>query len=168
MLCFARDTEKALSAFLSAPDLACAESGKIPKNSIPENKAPENNAIRFENVSFAYHGERRKTVLHHVSFDLPVGGVTAIVGPSGAGKSTLLNLLARFYDPCSGAVKLGGIDLRAMRPHDLLAKMAIVLQDDHIFNDTSGDRRAVARQDLDCHCPSSRRDCAGAADYRAQ
>lgn len=147
MLRFARDAEKALSAFLSAPDLVCGEAGKIPKNRAPENKAPENNAIRFENVSFAYPGERRKTVLHHVSFDLPPGGVTAIVGPSGAGKSTLLNLLARFYDPCSGAVKLGGIDLRAMRLHDLLSKMAIVLQDEHIFNDTIAENIRVGRPD---------------------
>ena len=167
MLRFARDAEKALGAFLSAPDLACGEGGKIsknntpknntpknkapenniPKNKAPKNKAPENNAIRFENVSFAYPGERSKTVLHNVSFDLPVGGVTAIVGPSGAGKSTLLNLLARFYDPCSGAVKPGGIDLRAMRPHDLLAKMAIVLQDEHIFNDTIVENIRVGRPD---------------------
>ena len=142
MLRFARDAEKALSAFLSAPDLVRGEAGNIPKN-----KVPENNAIRFENVSFAYPGERSKTVLHNVSFDLPAGGVTAIVGPSGAGKSTLLNLLARFYDPCSGAVKLGGIDLRAMRPHDLLSKMAIVLQDEHIFNDTIAENIRVARPD---------------------
>ena len=86
-------------------------------------------------------------MLHNVSFDLPAGGVTAIVGPSGAGKSTLLNLLARFYDPCSGAVTLGGIDLRAMRPHDLLANMAIVLQDEHIFNDTIAENIRVARPD---------------------
>ena len=142
MLRFARDAEKALSAFLSAPDLVRGEAGNIPKN-----KVPENNAIRFENVSFAYPGERSKTVLHNVSFDLPAGGVTAIVGPSGAGKSTLLNLLARFYDPCSGAVKLGGIDLRAMRPHDLLSKMAIVLQDEHIFNDTIAENIRVGRPD---------------------
>lgn len=142
MLRFARDAEKALSAFLSAPDLASREVDKVPKN-----KAPENNAIRFENVSFAYPGERSKTVLRHVSFDLPPGGVTAIVGPSGAGKSTLLNLLARFYDPCSGAVKLGGIDLRAMRPHDLLANMAIALQDEHIFNDTIAENIRVGRPD---------------------
>ena len=115
MLRFARDAEKALSAFLSAPDLVCGEAGNIPKSKAPKNKVSENNAIRFENVSFAYPDERSKTVLRHVSFDLPPGGVTAIVEPSGAGKSTLLNLLARFYDPCSGAVKLGGIDLRAMR-----------------------------------------------------
>lgn len=142
MLRFARDAEKALNAFLSAPDLVRGEADNIPKN-----KVPENNAIRFENVSFAYPGERSKTVLHNVSFDLPPGGVTAIVGPSGAGKSTLLNLLARFYDPCSGAVKLGGIDLRAMRPHDLLSKMAIVLQDEHIFNDTIAENIRVARPD---------------------
>ena len=142
MLRFARDAEKALNAFLSAPDLVRGEADNIPKN-----KAPENNAIRFENVSFAYPGARSKTVLRHVSFDLPPGGVTAIVGPSGAGKSTLLNLLARFYDPCSGAVKLGGIDLRAMRPHDLLANMAIVLQDEHIFNDTIAENIRVARPD---------------------
>lgn len=157
MLRFARDAEKALSAFLSAPDLVGGEAGntlkkkapkkKPSKNKAPENKAPENNAIRFENVSFAYPGERSKTVLRQVSFDLPPGGVTAIVGPSGAGKSTLLNLLARFYDPCSGAVKLGGIDLRAMRPDDLLANMAIVLQDEHIFNDTIAENIRVGRPD---------------------
>ena len=152
MLRFARDAEKALSAFLSAPDLAGGEAGKIPKNKFPKNKAPKNkapknNAIRFENVSFAYPSERSRTVLHNVSFDLPPGGVTAIVGPSGAGKSTLLNLLARFYDPCAGAVKLGGIDLRAMRPHDLLANMAIVLQDEHIFNDTIVENIRVGRPD---------------------
>ena len=147
MLCFARDAEKALSAFLSAPDLVRGEGGKISKNNIPKNKVPENNAIRFENVSFAYPGERSKTVLHNVSFDLPPGGVTAIVEPSGAGKSTLLNLLARFYDPCSGVVKLGGIDLRAMRPHDLLAKMAIVLQDEHIFNNTIAENIRIGRPD---------------------
>ena len=160
MLRFARDAEKALGAFLSAPDLACGEAGNIPKNNTsknntpknnipkkkaPKNKVPKNNAIRFENVSFAYPGERRKTVLHNVSFDLPPGGVTAIVGPSGAGKSTLLNLLARFYDPCSGAVTLGGIDLRAMRPQDLLVNMAIVLQDEHIFNDTIAENIRVGR-----------------------
>ncbi len=117
---FARDAEKALAGFLSAPDLASGKAAKV----------PENNAIRFENVSFAYPGERRREALHNASFDIPIGGVTAIVGPSGAGKSTVLNLSARFYDPSFGAVKLGGIDLQDMPPHDLLAKMSIVLLDE--------------------------------------
>ena len=62
MLRFARDAEKALSAFLSAPDLVCGEAGKTSKNNILKNKAPENNAIRFENVSFAYPGERSRQI----------------------------------------------------------------------------------------------------------
>ncbi len=112
---FARDAEKALAGFLSAPDLASGKAAKVPGN----------NAIRFENVSFAYPGEQRREALHNASFDIPIGGVTAIVGPSGAGKSTVLNLIARFYDPSFGAVKLGGIDLQDIAPHDLLAKMSI-------------------------------------------
>ena len=117
---FARDSEKALAGFLSKPDLGSGKTAKVPGN----------NAIRFENISFAYPGERRREALHNASFDIPIGGVTAIVGPSGAGKSTVLNLIARFYDPSFGAVKLGGIDLQDIPPHDLLAKMSIVLLDE--------------------------------------
>ena len=72
-------------------------------------------------VSFSYRGAdgERVDVLHDVTFAVPRGTRTALVGPSGAGKSTMLSLLERFYDIDSGAVRLGGVDLRRL-PRDVL------------------------------------------------
>ncbi len=70
-----------------------------------------------------------RAVLHGVSFDAPRGKRTAIVGPSGAGKSTILNLIERFYDPESGVIRLGGVDLRALDRTDLRSQIGYVEQD---------------------------------------
>ena len=137
MLRFAQDAEKAISTFFGEPDLMAKGNKDTPKD----------NFIRFEDVSFAYPGAPNKQVLAGASFDIPIGGVTAIVGPSGAGKSTLLNLIARFYDPVSGSIQMGGVDLRDMQPRDLLSKMSVVLQDEHIFNDTIAANIRIGRPD---------------------
>jgi subfamily B ATP-binding cassette protein MsbA len=90
--------------------------------------------LAFEDVSYSYlPGE---PVLHHVSAQVPVGTVCALVGPSGAGKSTFANLVPRFYDPGSGRVTLDGHDLRSLRLADLRQNIAIVSQDPVLFNDT--------------------------------
>jgi len=116
-------------------------------------------AISFENVEFSYPGapedrgagggggdspdrarradtdpadtapSPRTAVLHGVSFDAARGKRTAIVGPSGAGKSTILALIERFYDPVSGVVRLGGIDIRGLARTDLRAQIGYVEQD---------------------------------------
>src|SRR5262249_17959669 len=65
--------------------------------------------IEFDRVSFRY-GE--SAVFEELSFRVSAGSICAILGPSGAGKSTLADLLVRFYDPASGAVRLDGHDLR--------------------------------------------------------
>ena len=83
--------------------------------------------ITFENVTFSYQKERE--ILHGLSFTLVPGESAALIGPSGAGKTTLLNLLPRFFDPTGGAVKLEGVDLRALRLHDLRAQVSVVLQE---------------------------------------
>ncbi|WP_210480495.1 ABC transporter ATP-binding protein [Naasia sp. SYSU D00948] len=71
----------------------------------------------------------RQPVLHGVSFAVPRGSRTAIVGPSGAGKSTILSLIERFYDPDSGVIRLGGVDIRGLRREALRAQIGYVEQD---------------------------------------
>jgi ATP-binding cassette subfamily B protein len=69
--------------------------------------------IRLEHVTFAYPGTDRP-VLDDVSLDLPAGSVVAVVGENGAGKTTLVKLLARFYDPDAGRIRVDGVDLASM------------------------------------------------------
>lgn len=89
--------------------------------------------VELENVSFAYQGE---PVLEDISFSIKVGQTIAIVGPSGAGKTTLINLLARFYDPQAGQIRIDGHDIRDVQVHSLRSHMALVTQDPILFNDT--------------------------------
>jgi len=75
-----------------------------------------------------------KSLLQNVSFTVRSGETLGIVGPSGAGKTTLLNLVARFYDPTNGHVRLDGEDLRNLRLQDIYANLAIVTQDPFLFS----------------------------------
>src|SRR5690606_10842896 len=69
------------------------------------------------------------TVLHGVTFDAPRGKRTALVGPSGAGKSTILALIERFYDPTTGVVRFGGVDIRGLDRTELRSQIGYVEQD---------------------------------------
>jgi subfamily B ATP-binding cassette protein MsbA len=90
-------------------------------------------AVAFDDVSFVYD---REPVLSNVSFTARRGEVVALVGPSGAGKSTLVDLIPRFFEPQSGAVRIDGVDTREIRLASLRALMGIVSQDTVLFNDT--------------------------------
>jgi ATP-binding cassette subfamily B protein len=79
------------------------------------------------------------TVLHGVSFSVPVGRRTALVGPSGAGKSTILALIERFYDPTAGVVRLGGVDVRALDRTELRSRIGYVEQDAPVLAGTLRD-----------------------------
>jgi subfamily B ATP-binding cassette protein MsbA len=108
------------------------------KNSVPEPARPKmlqaaNAAIQFENVSFNY-GE--KLILQNINLDVKAGQLVAFVGKTGSGKTTLANLLLRFYDPASGAIKIGGVDIREFSTRDLRNQMAVVAQENILFNDT--------------------------------
>jgi ABC-type multidrug transport system fused ATPase/permease subunit len=93
-------------------------------------------AMRLDNITFSYdRGEKRTTVLHDLTIDIPVGKTVALCGPSGSGKSTILNLLLRFYDPTSGVVTLDGVDLRSIRRGSLRSHFALVQQETFLFND---------------------------------
>ena len=94
---------------------------------------PEACDIEFKNVTFGYHDD---PVLHNVSVRMQPGALTALVGPSGSGKSTMLKLAARFYDPVSGTVRLGGQAMSGMEPETLFKKLSMVFQDVYLFQDT--------------------------------
>ena len=81
--------------------------------------------IRFDHVDFGY--DERK-ILKDVSFTIPEKTSTAIVGPSGSGKTTICSLLARFYDPQSGSISVGGHDLREFTCDSLLSNISMVFQ----------------------------------------
>ena len=89
--------------------------------------------IEFRNVSFGYDSRQ---VLRDVSFTIPERTSTAIVGPSGSGKTTICSLLARFYDPQSGSITVGGHDLREFTCDSLLSNISMVFQNVYLFHDT--------------------------------
>ena len=91
-------------------------------------------AITYENVNFAYGNGR--PVLTGVNLTIPVGKTYAFVGNSGGGKTTLVNLLPRFYDVISGAVRVDGVDVRDYAVDSLRDKIAIVFQDNFLFAGT--------------------------------
>ncbi len=90
--------------------------------------------IEFEKVHFSY--KKGEEVLKGISFHVKAGETVAIVGATGAGKSTIINLLTRFYDIDSGKIKIDGIDIKAIPLKTLRKKIAVVLQDVFLFNDT--------------------------------
>ena len=101
-------------------------------------------ALSFEDVTFTYPG-RVTPALENVSLDIPAGGTLALVGPSGAGKTTIANLILRFWDPQTGAIKLAGHDLRDYDLDDLRHNFALVAQDTHLFNESLRSNIAIAK-----------------------
>ena len=89
--------------------------------------------ILFDRVSFGYGP---KPVLQQFSLRVPAGNVVALVGPSGSGKTTLANLLLRFFDPQSGAIRIGGADIKEFATRDLRNQIAVVTQETILFNET--------------------------------
>ncbi|MFI8323782.1 ABC transporter ATP-binding protein [Streptomyces sp. NPDC085529] len=107
---------------------------------------PTDHDLAFESVTFRHGG---RTVFDQVSFSVPQGQRLAVVGLSGAGKSTLLQLLARFYDVDSGAVRVGGVDVREIDTKVLMEQIAIVFQDVYLFDGTIEENVRLGRPDAD-------------------
>jgi ATP-binding cassette subfamily B protein len=89
-------------------------------------------AIAFEDVRFSY--ERGREVIKGIDFSIAPGKMIGLVGKSGAGKSTIINLVARFYDPDSGAVRIDGRDLREMELEAWRRQVGMVMQQPFLFN----------------------------------
>lgn len=98
-----------------------------------EDLAHREPAIVLDSVTFTYP-TREQPALEAVSFTVAPGETVALVGPSGSGKSTVFQLLLRFRDPQTGAVRMDGIDLRALEPAVLRARIGLVSQDSTVFS----------------------------------
>jgi ATP-binding cassette, subfamily B, bacterial len=105
---------------------------------------PATGSVVLDDVSFAYVPGGRE-VLSGVSLEVAPGETLAVVGPTGAGKSTIAKLVARFYDPVSGSVTFGGVDLRAASPTSLRERVVVVPQEGFLFNGTILDNVRVSR-----------------------
>ncbi|TCM53624.1 ATP-binding cassette subfamily B protein [Rhizobium sp. PP-F2F-G48] len=122
---------------------------------------PAAGRVAFDGVHFSYPTRPQERSLKGLTLEVEPGQTVAIVGPSGAGKSTLFSLLLRFYDPVSGAIRLDGVDIRALSPRDLRARLAIVPQDVTIF-------AATIHENIAFGTPGATRDAVEAAALAAQ
>lgn len=102
--------------------------------------------IEFEKVNFSYSGEGNS--LENISFTLKKGETLGIIGGTGSGKTTLANLLGRFYDVSSGAVKIGGADVRDYPAEELRAKIAVVPQKTELLSGTLRYNMTLGRTDI--------------------
>ncbi len=115
-------------------------------NPIPLPK-PVQGSVRFEEVSFRYPTRPDSLALHRFDLSVAPGETVAIVGPSGAGKTTVFNLLLRFYDPESGTIRVGGVDIRDLGFADLRGALAIVPQEPVLFTTSVADNIRYGRPD---------------------
>ena len=100
---------------------------------------------RFRDVKFSYVPDR--PVLPDLDFQVPAGQTVALVGTTGAGKTTIAKLIARFYDPTSGAVTLDGVDLRDLAQTELRRHVVMVTQENFMFDGTVADNIRFGRPD---------------------
>jgi len=100
--------------------------------------------LDLDGIVFAYGDE---PVIHGLDLEIPVGGCIALVGESGGGKSTTAKLVARFYDPGKGAVRVDGTDLRDVRLRSYRRQLGVVLQDPFLFSGTIADNIRFGRPD---------------------
>lgn len=101
--------------------------------------------ITFEDINFEY--KKDKPVLKNISFEVPKGETIALVGNSGGGKTTIVNLLPRFYKLKKGAIKIDGISINDIKLNDLREHIAIVFQDNFLFEGTIRDNILLGKLD---------------------
>lgn len=101
--------------------------------------------ITFENINFEY--KKDKPVLKNITFEVPKGETIALVGNSGGGKTTIVNLLPRFYKLKKGAIKIDGVSINDIKLNDLREHIAIVFQDNFLFEGTIRDNILLGKLD---------------------
>lgn len=117
-------------------------------NPLPETKQPEkpmDSSVELSHVRFSYNEE--KEVIRDVSLRIEPGQMVAFVGPSGGGKSTLASLISRFFDPQSGSIKIGGVDVRNIRKEELMNTVSFVFQNSHLIKASILDNVRMGKPD---------------------
>ena len=104
---------------------------------------PKDGSVELEQVHFSYNGE--KDVLNGISISIPAGQTVAFVGPSGGGKTTLANLISRFFDPQSGTVRVGGVDVRDIPKEELMNTVSFVFQNSRLLKGSILDNVRLGR-----------------------
>ena len=122
----------------------------LPEPSAPQ--TPKDNSVTFENVTFAYEGADRNAI-DGITLDVKAGKTVALVGPSGGGKTTAAGLVARFWDTASGAVKVGGVNVKDIDRQTLNDTVAYVFQDSKllktsIFENVRMGRPSATREEV--------------------
>ena len=110
---------------------------------------PKDKSIRINNLRFSYDGSERNYVLEDINLVIPEHKVTAIVGESGSGKTTLIKLLQGFYQPNSGSIKIGNLNLDSINPHMWRSKTGSVMQESFIFSDSIANNIALNTDSVD-------------------
>lgn len=122
----------------------------LPEPSAPQ--TPKDNSVTFENVTFSYEGADRNAI-DGITLDVKAGETVALVGPSGGGKTTAAGLVARFWDTASGAVKVGGVNVKDIDRQTLNDTVAYVFQDSKllktsIFENVRMGRPSATREEV--------------------
>ena len=110
-----------------------------------EPKSPKDSSVELKNISFSYDG--KKDVLKDISLTIPAGATVAFVGPSGGGKTTLANVISRFFDPKSGSVSIGGVDVKDISKEELMNTVSFVFQNSHLVKDSVLENVRMGKQD---------------------
>ena len=108
------------------------QSPSLSQANVPQH--PRNNSVTLDNVTFSYDGI--KNALEDISLTIGNGQTVAFVGPSGGGKSTLAALIARFFDPQSGTISVGGVDVKDIDKNELMDTVSFVFQNSHLIKGT--------------------------------
>jgi ABC-type multidrug transport system fused ATPase/permease subunit len=127
-----------ISGVLDEPPAVPERAVPVP---LPARRGP-GRAVRFAGVRFGY---RDSLVLPGLDLDIPAGQTVALVGATGAGKTTIARLLARFYDPGEGQVRLDGVDLRDIADPELRHEVVLVTQENFVFTGSVADNIELGR-----------------------
>lgn len=115
------DALSRMDSILNLSPLSYSSSPAVPKDS----------TITLRNVTYSYDGQ--KNALENVSLEIKSGETVAFVGPSGGGKTTLANIISRYFDPKSGEILIGGVDVRKIKKEDLMNTVSFVFQNSRLI-----------------------------------
>jgi ATP-binding cassette subfamily B protein len=141
------DTWQQATVSLSRIDELMATPTGTPLAADPVRPPALSGRISFEHVAFSYPAAPEIAVLEDLTLDIAPGETVALVGETGAGKSTLVKLIARFYDPTGGSVRVDGLDVRDLDLGAFRRQLGIVPQEAFLFTGTIRDNIAYGRPD---------------------